>query len=489
MLIQLYNPEQINIFEVRFDAADKGLNSRYLTPEFAFLADARLTSILRDVGGDELLREVYNKDLAPEGWPELIHPLDIITLLSLVSAYQLTADQTRELCAEIIHFDMASKNCEAILVRSVVIEHVSIIEGRVDQRPAEALASYHHLLTLYLMASPYNVNEVRSALGNRTVEILCSDTQPVPNGFLTPAALQRGKMIAEKRRALDPGVLLAKWLGLYEMDRLQLEDISEAQYFSILKEELEMEIKGAQQQARDPNPNPAPVTAQHWSPFDVYRDEHDDPNFDWTPYIWEKEASPMEAPIKLDCLTVDTYQVFIDEMCDDPKYLDIWGHNGRLDFKSFEATLALLRPIYVNSIDIPQIIKVLSVSQLRDLFSIASDPGLSVGFVMENYTDSTRKRMPDPKRFERKTEALFRKWSGQNHLPAAIKAQLREAPDFENLTEPEIVELFRGVFKWLDPDTMICVPGALENENHRDHSILYYLIPIAAVQSAFEEEA
>lgn len=611
MLIQLYNPEQINAFQVQFDAVDKGLNSRYLMPEFAFLADHKLTGILTAVGGDALLKEIYNKDLSPEGWVELIHPLDILSILSLTVVYQLKADQVRELCNEIVHFDMASKNCEAILVRSQVMARaieaskalpprppsgntheietqiqkglrsvlanndrlvkarkmtqqqarlimgsynnppvrldpeavggaknslieksaafgglsyvelyqqyldiknpkpLPIEEPRVDLRPAEALESYNHLLTLYLKASAQNLNEIRSALGNRAVQILGADMRPVPNGFLSPEALERGKAVSEKRRGLDSGLLLAQWLGAYEMNRVQFGNLSEAGYFLRMKDELDREIKGIQEPERLPNPNPNPAPAIVPPDFfdqliddDLPREEnYDDPDFDWASYIAANEAQsvvepvivapeplPIQKPINANLLSASTYQVFIDEICRDPKYLDILGYHQRLDLKPFEATIQALRTIYANSIDVPQMVKVLSVSQLGDLFSIASDPILSSGFVFESYTESTRKQMPDPKRFVSKTEALFQRWSKQKQLPAAIKAQLQASEDFAHSSDDEILEMFQSTFKWLDPDTMLCLPGILQNQAHREYTVLYYLIPIAAVQGAFEED-
>ncbi|MBP9877538.1 MAG: hypothetical protein KBF71_04295 [Alphaproteobacteria bacterium] len=625
MRIQLYNLEQLNNFEIRFDAVDKGLNSRYLTPEFAWLADTTLTGILTAVGGDALLREIYNKDLSPEGWSELIHPLDILSILSLTMAYQLKADQVRELCNEIVHFDMASKNCEAILVRSAVMKQVieaskaiparpisgnthaveiqiqnglrsvlsnndrlvkarkmtqqqarlimsaynnpqhwldpetvggaknSLIEKspafgglsyvelyqqyldiknpkplpveepRVDLRPAEALDSYNHLLILYLKASPQNLNEIRSALGNRAVQILGSDTRPALNSFLSPEALARGKAVSERRRGLDSGFLLAQWLGNYEVSRVLLGNITEAQYFLRMKEELDNEIKAALRPV-SPNPNPAPVPYPVPNPamfIDDFLeqfvdndlpavDNYDDPDFDWTSYIAAQEAVSVEEPemsrepkplitqrpINPNLLTVDTYKAFVDEICHDPKYLANLAQGDHLQLKLFEDTIASLRSIYANSIDVPQVVKALSISQLQDLFEIASDPYLSVGFVMEAYNETefenvrfqTQKKMPNPQRFQRKTEALFQRWSGQKFLPDTIRTQLKKSEDFQELSDPEIVELFQNTFKWLDPDTMLCLPGILQNENHKDYPVLYYLIPIAAVQSAFEED-
>lgn len=625
MLIRLYNPETISNFEVRFDAVDKGLNSRYLTPEFAWLADSRLTGILTAVGGDALLREIYNKDLEPDGWFNLIHPLDIMSILSLTAVYQLKADQVRELCHEIVHFDIASKNCEAILVRSAVMKRaievsralplkpvsgntravemqiqkglrsvlsnndrlvkarkmtqqqarlimsaynnpqvwvdpeavggaknslleksaafgglsyvelyqqyldiknpkpLPVEEPRVDSRPAEALDSYNHLLILYLKASPQNLNEIRSALGNRAVQILGPDMRPAAHSFLSPEALARGKAISEKRRGLDSGFLLAQWLGNYEVSRVLLGNMTEAQYFLRMKEELDNEIKAA---PRPVNPNPNPAPAPHPVPnpamfIDDFLeqlvdndlpvlDNYDDPDFDWASYIAahedvigeelavlkEPEPLPIQRPVNLNLLTVNTYKAFIDEIRFDPKYLTVLGQENELKLKLFEDTIASLRSIYANSIDVPQVVKALSISQLQDLFEIASDPYLSVGFVMEAYNETefenvrfqTQKKMPNPQRFQRKAETLFERWSGQKFLPDAIRAQLKKSEDFQDLSDPEIVELFQNTFKWVDPDTMMCLPGILQNENHKDYPVLYYLIPIAAVQSAFEED-
>lgn len=601
MIIQLYQPAHIESFLVNFNPRDRDLNSRYLLPEFAFLADHQLTRILTTVGGDALLKEIYNKDLSPEGWFDLIHPLDLISILSLTTAYQLNAAQVRELCNEIVYYDMASKNCEAILLRSQVMKRVidaskavapqpilgntteierriqrglqsvmsnnanlvkarkmtqaqarlimnaynrpqlrldpeavggaknaliekssvfggisyvelyqqyldiknpkplPIPEPRVDSRPAEAMESYNHLLVLFLRASPNNLNEIRGALGNRAVQVLGPDMRPVQNSFLSPDDLQRGRAIFEKKRAIDPGAMIAQWLGIYEMS-LELRNVTEAQYVTRMKNELDQDIKAQegmmpQIYVPNPNPNPAPGVFPDDFPLHLLGDDHDDPDFDWATFLGvqlEPEPEPVSTfvsvpvrsrspvihnPEDLNMLTSETYQAFIAERC-----------KGQPALNRFGGTIASLRVMYVNSIDVPQVIKALSKQQLLDLFKIAVDPNLSIGFVRENFTEVTRKEMPDPQRFVNKTRALFQKWSGQDGLSPAVRAQLKKSEDFVDFSDDEIVETFQNTFKWLDADTMRCIPNAVPDKLHTTYQTLYYLIPIAAVQSAFEED-